>query len=378
MIINKQNSVHIDTFLMWVLGILLVIGIVMFLSGALSLLADDSHRFIRTLMGHLGLGFGGGIVAWLVITRIPLEKLAKFSPYLFLASLVITALVFIPGINYCHGGACRWLEIGGFRLQPSEFIKISATLYIAYLLSRSEHLIDNVWGGLFPAVGIVAVVGGLLLAQPDTDTFLVIASGVGAIMLLAGLPLKQLATVGLLGIMVLTGVVFARPYLRERLMTFIDPSRDPLGSSYQVQQSILAVGSGELFGRGIGKSVQKFGYLPEPMGDSIFAVIGEELGFFGTIIIVILYFLLLLRCYQIALKSTNSFARFLVAGIATLFTVQILLNIVSNLGLFPFSGLPLVFMSQGGTALLVSIIGYSLVARASMELPLLERRIVKR
>ena len=161
-------------------------------------------------------------------------------------------------------------------------------------------------------------------------------------------------------------------------MTFVDPSRDPLGSSYQVQQSILAVGSGELFGRGIGKSVQKFGYLPEPMGDSIFAVIGEELGFFGTIIIVILYFLLLLRCYQIALKSTNTFARFLVAGIATLFTVQILLNIVSNIGLFPFSGLPLVFMSQGGTALLVALIGYALVARASIELPPLERRIAKR
>jgi cell division protein FtsW len=376
--IKDRQSYHVDKFLLWVIGILLVIGIVMFLSGALSLLANDSQHFIRTLLGHLGLGLGGGIVAWLVITRIELETLAKYSPYLFFGTLILTAAVFIPGIGIERGGAVRWLSIGGFSLQPSEFLKISATLYVAYLLSRSEHLVDNMWGGLFPAVGVIAIVGGLLLAQPDTDTFLVIVSGVAAIMLLAGLPLKQLAAVALVGIVVLTGVVFVRPYLRERLMTFVDPSRDPLGSSYQVQQSILAVGSGEVFGRGIGKSVQKFGYLPQPMGDSIFAVIGEELGFFGTIIIVILYFLLLLRCYQIALKSTNTFARFLVAGIATLFTVQILLNIVSNLGLFPFSGLPLVFMSQGGTALLVALIGYALVARASMELPPLERRITKR
>lgn len=375
---KDRQSYHVDKFLLWVIGILLVIGVVMFLSGALSLLANDSHRFIRTLLGHLGLGLGVGIIAWFVITRIELETLAKYSPYLFAGTLLLTALVFIPGFGIKQGGAVRWLSIGGFSLQPSEFLKISATLYVAYLLSRSEHLVNNMWGGLFPAVGVIGVVGALLLAQPDTDTFLVIVSGVAAIMLLAGLPLKQLAAVALVGIMVMTGVVFARPYLRERLMTFVDPSRDPLGSSYQVQQSILAVGSGELFGRGIGKSVQKFGYLPEPMGDSIFAVIGEELGFFGTIIIVILYFLLLLRCYQIALKSTNTFARFLVAGIATLFTVQILLNIVSNIGLFPFSGLPLVFMSQGGTALLVSLIGYALVARASMELPPLERRITKR
>jgi cell division protein FtsW len=217
-----------------------------------------------------------------------------------------------------------------------------------------------------------------LLAQPDTDTFLVIVSGVAAIMFLAGLPIKQLATVALVGVVVLSGVVLARPYLRERLLTFVDPSRDPLGSSYQVQQSILAVGSGELFGRGLGKSVQKFGYLPEPMGDSIFAVIGEELGFFGTIIIVTLYFLLLLRCYQISLKSTNTFVRYLVAGISTLFGVQALLNIVSNIGLFPFSGLPLVFMSQGGTALLVALVGYAIIARASIELPPLERRVTKR
>lgn len=365
---------NIDKTLVWILGALLVIGTVMFVSGALSLLAKDTGHFIRTLMGHLGLGLGGGALAWIIITGTPLQFWYKWSPYFFFASVVLTLMVFAPVIGMSHGGATRWISIGGFSFQPAEFMKITIILYSARLLTDAGHLVKNLWGGLLPLVGVIGLVGGVMLAQPDTDTFMAMALGVGALMLLAGVPYKQLISLALVGMFVMGGVVMARPYLRERLTSFVNPAADPLGASYQLQQSIMAIGSGSVFGRGLGQSVQKFGYLPEPMGDSIFAVLGEEFGFLGTSVVVILYFALLIRCFQIALKSREDYNRLIVAGIGILFAVQSLLNMVSNLGLFPFSGLPLVFMSQGGTALLTAIIGYALVARASIELPVITRK----
>jgi cell division protein FtsW len=360
----------VDPFFVGIISALVIIGLVMFLSGALSLLAKDTAVFTRTLLSHIGLGLVGGGIVWYIIVHTPVALIEKLSPYLFVIGLLVTCAVFVPGIGMSHGGATRWISIAGFSFQPAEFLKIGAIVYTARLLAKSGTMVSNVWGGLIPVVGVIGIVGVTLLAQPDTDTFLLIALSLGTLMLFAGVPWKQLITIALVGIFAMSLVVVARPYLRERLTSFINPSSDPLGASYQLQQSLLAIGSGATFGRGIGQSVQKFGYLPEPMGDSIFAVIGEEVGFVGTSLIVILYLILFVRCMQISLSAKTDYARLVAAGIAMMFVLQALLNMVSNLGLFPFSGLPLVFMSQGGTALLSAIIGYAIVARISYELPM--------
>lgn len=341
-----------DTFLLVNSIVLVTIGFIVFLSASLGLLSRFSAATLwKTILGHVGIGLFLGSIVACIVSRVPYLFWRKASFYLFLGSCLLTLLVFIPGLGVSHGGATRWLHIAGFSIQPAEFLKISYILYLATWLTVVGKHIKTLKFGFAPYAIITGIVALLLLPQPDTDTFLVIAFTGGIMYFVAGAAWKHIgisigaAFVGLLGIIAI------RPYIYERILTFLDPSRDPLNGGYQIQQSLIAIGSGGAVGRGFGQSVQKFSFLPEPTSDSIFAVAGEEFGLIGTTLILALYLCLVTRMYILASRHKERFGKFLLLGIGTLIMTQASMNIASMLGLIPLSGLPLLFISHGGTAL---------------------------
>jgi cell division protein FtsW len=229
--------------------------------------------------------------------------------------------------------------------------------------------------GLLPFGGIIIVVGALMLAQPDTDTFAVMAMSAIAMFITAGGRWRDMFIVGAIGLVLFAGLVFERPYLMARVKTFIDPSADQLGKSWQVKQSLIAIGSGGFAGRGFGQSIQKFEYLPEPTSDAIFAVFGEEFGFIGTTLLVILYSLFLLRSFRIAAEAADLFGMLLVVGFSMIIVIEAFLNIASMLAIFPLGGIPLPFISHGGTALLASLASVGVMLNVSRYR---KRQVVKK
>ena len=289
----------------------------------------------------------------------------KYAFYFFLGSILLTAAVFIPKLGLSHGGAERWIKLGPISFQPVEFLKFGFVIYFAAWLSWAKNRVQDFKFGILPFVLMLTVIAAILFKQPDTKSFiLIIVTGI-SMLFISGVPIKYLLIFILGSGIVLSALVFFTPYLQERVKTFIDPAQDARGSSYQIQQSFIALGSGGIFGRGLGQSIQKFNYLPEPQGDSIFAVLGEELGFIGTLSVIILYCLFALRGLRIANNSPDQFSRLLVTGIVILITAQSFMNIASIIGVIPLTGVPLVFMSQGGTALMIYLIATGIVLQIS-------------
>jgi len=218
-----------------------------------------------------------------------------------------------------------------------------------------------------PFIAMLAIIALILFKQPDTKSFiLIVVTGV-SMLFISGVPLRYIFGVGFLLALFFGTLVYFTPYLQERVRTFIDPSQDAQGSSYQIQQSLIALGSGGMFGRGFGQSIQKFSYLPEPQGDSIFAVLGEELGFVGAVSVILLYLLFALRGFRIANNSPDLFSRLLVSGIVILITVQSFMHIASITGVFPLTGVPLPFMSLGGTSFMIYLIAMGIVLNISKQ-----------
>jgi cell division protein FtsW len=264
-----------------------------------------------------------------------------------------------------HGGAQRWIKLGSFSFQPAEFLKIGFIIYMATWLSGVHKVIGTFRQGTLPFIGITAVVGIVMLLQPDTDTFMIMGVAATAMFVTAGGSWRDVALMGLAGLLLLAALAFTRPYVMDRFTTFLDPSLDPQGKSYQIQQSLIAIGSGGVTGRGFGQSIQKFEYLPEPIGDSVFAIYSEEFGFIGSSLLVMLLAFFTFRGYKIASHATDLFGMLLVVGFMTLIVTQSFLNIASMLALAPLMGLPLPFISHGGTALLATLASVGIVLNVS-------------
>jgi len=271
----------------------------------------------------------------------------------------------VPGVGMSHGGATRWIDLGFISFQPAELLKFGTVIFLAGLFSQLKIKVDTWKHGLLPFVGVVVFCAGLLLPQPDTGTFLVIALSLGVIYFVAGARWRDIGAVVVLGIIGLGVLVSFRPYLLDRIKTFTDPTQDTLGSSWQIRQSKIAIGSGKITGRGVGQSVQKFQYLPEQTGDSVFAIYAEEFGFIGTSVFVILLALFFLRGFRIAKLAPDMFSRLLAVGIVSLVAVQSFMNIAAISGIIPLTGLPLAFMSQGGTSLFITLAGLGIVFNIS-------------
>ncbi|MEI7765573.1 MAG: putative peptidoglycan glycosyltransferase FtsW [bacterium] len=356
----------VDKFFLTIVILLLVLGVAMFISASLGFLARNEKIFYNILFTQLVLGFGLGTLGMYFSYRINYKFWRKYSLYLFLASIAITALVFVPGLGWSHGGAERWIKIpflGTF--QPAELLKFGFIIYFAAWLSWAKNKVKDFKFSILPLVIMIGIIAFVLLKQPDTKSLILIIVTALAMIFFAEVPVKYIFILIFGSAILFAGLVFYTPYLQDRVKTFMDPSSDPRGSSYQIQQSLIAIGSGGVLGRGYGQSVQKFSYLPEPQGDSIFAVLAEELGLIGTIFTVLLYSFFALRGLRIANRSPDLFSRLLVCGIVILITAQSFMNIASTTGVIPLTGVPLVFMSQGGTSLMIYLIALGIVLQIS-------------
>ncbi len=345
----------VDRTLLSTVALLAVAGVFIFFSASLGLLAYDSESFTSVATSQIVLGLGGGFIALLITMRVPYRFWRGVSLYLFGAAVVMCFFVFVPHLGVVLNGARRWIDIGPITFQPSEFLKIAYILYLATLLSGAKNRINDIRVGLIPFLGVTAIVGATLIVQPDTGTFIVIAASGLAMFFAAGASWRDLGLILLAGMLGMAILVAFRPYVAQRFVTFLHPANDAQGSGYQVQQSLLAVGAGEGFGRGFGQSIQKFGKLPEPISDSIFAVFAEEFGFFGSFVLISLYLTFALRGFWVAARSPDLFGALIATGIVVLILGESLLNIGAMIGILPLSGFPLVFISHGGSALLIAL-----------------------
>jgi cell division protein FtsW len=342
-------------FLVLVLGVVFA-GLAIFSSAALGLLARETGSVSQDILLQAGLGLGLGFLALFATCAIPLSWLKRSAPYVFVASLLFTMLVFVPGIGFHSGGATRWINLHFTTVQPSEFLKIGFVLVLAWWLAPRVRQLENPKKGLLPFAGFLLIPIALLLAQPNTSTAcLILITGIG-MYFVAGAPWKDFGILALIAVVAIGTIILVRPYAFERIKTFINPSADSLSSGYQIQQSLIAVGSGGLLGKGLGQSVEKFNYLPEPDGDSVFAVFGEETGFVGTILLLMLFVALSARGIVIAGNSRDLFGGLIAFGFSFIIILQAFSNIGAMLGIIPLTGLPLPFISHGGTALVATLI----------------------
>ncbi len=359
-----QEKPNIDKFFLITTAILTAVGFVIFLSASLGLLAQNNVQF-QTVAIKQGISLMIGLVAFFVFSQIKYTFIRKYAFFIFLGAILLNLALFIPGVAFYHGGATRWIEIGSFTFQPSEFLKICFIIYLAAWIQFARERIRELKFGLLPYLIIMTVLTALLLAQPDTDTLAIIGFTGLVMLLIAGLRIRHFALACMLGIVVLASVVMLRPYAFERVKTFFNRASDTQGAGYQVTQSLIAIGSGEFNGRGFGQSIQKFGYLPEPIGDSIFAVAAEEFGFIGSLTLLGLYVLFAISVFRIGTRAPDTFGGLLAIGIAILIIIESFINMAAMLGLVPLSGIPLLFVSHGGTALIIVLAAAGIVANIS-------------
>lgn len=344
-----------DKPLALLIGVLVLTGCLIFASAAFGLLARGATHMSSVVFSHLVLGVGLGLIALVIGTMLDYRVWRKYAVHLYVLAILATAAVFIPQIGFSHGGGTRWLHIFGVSIQPSEGLKIASIIAAAAYFSLIKAKVTTFTYGFGGFIAILALPIALLLLQPDTGTLGIICISVAAIFFAAGASWRQILAIGLIGLVALAMLATFRPYVRERVMTFIYPSQNQQDESYQLRQSLIAIGSGGLLGRGIGQGIQKFTYLPEPMGDSIFAVAAEEVGFIGASGIVLLFMAFALRGYAVAARASDMFGSLLAVGISTYLAIQAFINIAAMLGIVPLTGVPLIFMSQGGSAMLASL-----------------------
>lgn len=360
----------------WFLGatlVLVLVGFLLFSSASLGLLARDGLRFSDVAFSQLILGIGGGLIALSILANVHYRVYKRYAPHIFGIALCITALVFVPGLGVELNGARRWLDIGGISFQPGELLKLAFLMFLAWYYSSYHTKLRDVRFALGGVLGALTLTAVLLMLQPDTGTFAIMVAAGGAMVLAAGVRIQHLSLLAVVAVVGLGLLAVSRPYLLDRVTTFLDPTTDPSGAGYQITQSLIAVGSGGLVGRGFGQSVQKFSYLPEPMSDSIFSVAAEEFGFLGSVVIIALYVFFATRGLLIAVRAPDRFGGLLAVGIVILILSQSFINIGAMVGLLPLTGEPLVFMSQGGTSLFFALAGVGIVLNISRYATITQR-----
>ncbi|MCX6763134.1 MAG: putative lipid II flippase FtsW [Candidatus Moranbacteria bacterium] len=356
----------VDRGLLLTVGLLIVFGLVMISSAGIAYSKtrfDDPYFFFKRQLTGVGIG----VLALLVFQGINYKFWRKISFPLFLASIVCLILVFIPGFGAKIYGANRWLQLGPLSFQPSEMLKLSLIIYLAaWLESRGERIRD-VFEGVIPFLAIVGIVVFLLIKQPDMGTLGVAIIVAFSIFFVSGAKISHLLTMAAAGAAALWILIKTESYRMNRILVYLHPELDPRGIGYQINQALLAIGSGGIFGVGIGKSLQKFNYLPEPVGDSIFAIIGEELGMVGCLFLILLFVILAVRGLRIARHAPDTFSRLTATGIVTWIFFQAFINIAAISGIIPLTGVPLPFISYGGTSVVFLLVGVGILMNISKQ-----------
>ncbi len=363
---NAKTTWAFDRTFFALLVVLIGLGLIMLASASWPLGFDRFNDGYYFLKHQLIFGLFPGLLGFVVALRLPYEGLKRFAPHLLGFSILLLVLVFIPGLGAEFGGSRSWITLGSLSFQPSELVKLTFVIYLAaWLDGRSKVELKTLATGLIPFLTVLGIIAVLLMLQPDTGTLGIIVLTGFAVYFVAGAPIHHLAGVGILGVGVLALLINFSDYRAERLQTFLHPELDPQGVGYHINQALLAIGSGGWFGRGYGHSLQKFQYLPEVAGDSIFAVMAEEMGFVLVAAFLLFYITFLYKGLDIADKAADNFGRYLVIGIMTWFGIQAFVNIGAMVGIMPITGVPLPFVSYGGTALAVCLTAAGIVLNVS-------------
>lgn len=334
---------------------LMIGGFLILGSASMALSYKNFGNISHYILRQIALGGLGGIIALCIAQAIPYSKWRAIALPLMIVSFVLMALVFIPHLSYGYGGARRWLQFGIFSFQPSEILKLAFIVYLASWLDARRKEVSSVSYGILPFAFMLGIIGVFLMMQPDLGTMGVIVAAAGMMYFLGGGKISQMATMIAFGLMIFYLLVQIAPYRLDRFLVFLNPDTDPQGIGYQTKQAFIAIGSGGFSGRGFGKSLQKYNYLPEPMGDSIFAIYAEETGFVGILILMSALGFFLWRGMIIAKKAPDIFGRLLASGIIVSIGAQAFINMAAISGLLPLTGIALPFVSYGGTSLMITL-----------------------
>ncbi len=315
----------------------------------------DKYHYVKQQAGWLGLG----IVVAIITSQLPLNLLKKLSPFFLAVTILLLILVLIPGIGSKFLGARRWLIFGPIVIQPSELLKISLVLYLSNWLEKSRELPKFLF--------LIGVCLGLIMLQPDLGTSMIVVGTSFLIYYLSGAPLKHIFYFSLTLLVSVCMLIAVSPYRMNRIKTFLDPTADPLGRSYHINQVLYGIGSGGWTGVGLGLSRQKYAFLPEATTDSIFVIIAEEFGFLGSVLLIATLVSLLLASFRVSVLAKDRFSKLLASGVSLLFLLQIFVNLSSMVALIPLTGVPLPFISYGGSSLVTNFLALGLLINVARK-----------
>ncbi|MCM3706145.1 MULTISPECIES: stage V sporulation protein E [Cytobacillus] len=353
-----------DFILMIVTLTLLAVGLTMVYSASAvwaDYKFDDSFFFAKRQLLFAGVG----IIAMFFIMNVDYWTWRTWAKVLIIICFVLLLLVLVPGVGNVRNGSRSWIGVGAFSIQPSEFMKLAMIVFMAKFLSEKQKLITSFRKGLVPSLGLVFLAFGLIMLQPDLGTGTVMVGTCVVMIFIAGARISHFVWFALAGLAGFVALVLSAPYRIKRITSFLDPWEDPLGSGFQIIQSLYAIGPGGLFGLGLGQSRQKFFYLPEPQTDFIFAILAEELGFIGGSFVILLFALLLWRGIRIALGAPDLYGSFLAVGIIAMVAIQVMINIGVVTGLMPVTGITLPFLSYGGSSLTLMLMAIGVLLNIS-------------
>ncbi len=324
---------------------------------------NDPYFFLKRQMFQ-GVIVGG--ILFLVTYSVYYKTWREYALKALVITIILLVLVFIPGLGKTVHDSTSWISIFGFSLQPTEFVKLTFLIYLAtWFEGRRVHEIKDFNAGLKPFIVVLLIVSGLILAQPDLGTLSILIALSLAVYFVAGASIAHLVGLGAVGVSAFWGLVLVAPYRMNRIRAFMNPDLDPLNVGYHINQALIAIGSGGLIGVGLGQSRQKFSYLPEAPSDSIFAIIGEEMGFFVSIIVIVAFIFIAYRGYMIAKKTPDLFGKFVAVGITTWIVIQACMNIGAMVGLLPFTGVTLPFISYGSSSLAATMCAMGILLNIS-------------
>ena len=368
----RRTVAEYDTVLAWLVTALLAIGLVMVYSASIATAEAGKytgHQATYYLVRH-GLFMAIGLVFAVMAFQVPTRTWQKYAPLLFVAGVVLLILVLIPGIGKSVNGSRRWISLFVFNMQPSELMKLFAVLYAADYAVRKAAVRDHFVQSFVPMFIVMALVGALLLLEPDMGAFVVVCAIAMGMLWLGGFNLKIFGALTLALPLAFAALIFSSEYRMQRVLGFLDPWSDPYGKGYQLSHALIAFGRGEWLGVGLGASVEKLFYLPEAHTDFLLAVIAEELGLFGVSAVLLLFAWLIVRAFSIgrqAAMSDRLYAALVAQGIAVWLGVQAMINIGVNMGVLPTKGLTLPFLSFGGSGVVVNLIAVAVLMRIDYE-----------
>jgi cell division protein FtsW len=322
---------------------------------------DDSLKYLKAQ----SLFFTVGLILMIIVSKIPYKYYLNKANVILTVCFFLLLLVLIPGIGTIRNGSRSWFGIGSMGIQPSEFAKLGLIIFASKYLSKNMKELKYITRGVFPILLVTSLIFGVIMLQPDFGTGIIIVISIVGLLFVSGVKMSFFTKVGVLGLIGIVGLIAVAPYRIERILSFLNPWQDPLGSGFQTIQSLFSIGPGGLLGLGFGNSIQKHFYLPEPQTDFIFAIITEEFGFAGAIIICSLFLCIFLRGFKIAINTDDLFGKYLAFGITFQIAFQALLNLMVVTGIVPVTGVTLPFLSYGGSSLLITMIEIGILLNIS-------------